>query len=76
MDPTAAWLTITDYRADLEERADAAAALVSWIDTGGFLPVDINMREWYAQEVDVPPIAQTHVYSYCAEVLAEAWRAR
>ena len=70
MDPNAAWHTITDNEADIADRADAAAALMSWLDTGGFFPQIDNAGHG---RHDITPMT---VHTYCAIVLAEAWAAR
>lgn len=62
MDPNAAWHTFTNRTNDLYDRADAAAALMSWLDHGGFAPDGAAdaAQAWNA----------------AALVVAEAWRAR
>jgi hypothetical protein len=62
MDPNAAWQTITDRSNDLDDRADAAAGLMSWLDHGGFVPDG------------AADAAQA--WNVAALVVAEAWRAR
>lgn len=61
MDPTAAWNTLNTESLDLEERADAAAALVGWLKSGGYPPAGLP--------VDA-------VIALCALKLAEAWESR
>jgi hypothetical protein len=38
MDPEAAWANVEDRDADLDDRCEAAEALIWWLDCGGFVP--------------------------------------
>jgi hypothetical protein len=38
MDPEASWATVEDLSADIDERIEAAEALIWWLDNGGFVP--------------------------------------
>ena len=73
MDPNAAWQTITDNEADIEDRANAAAALMSWLDDGGFFPDITTGRHDMGRATKATPDS---VRRNCADVLAEAWNAR
>ena len=62
MDPVAALLVITDITRPLDDRAEHAEALLSWLDGGGFAPVpDVDairaalahLREQIARPVTV-----------------------
>jgi len=73
MDPTTAWQTVTNHNNnDINERADNAAALIGWLDTGGYLP--------HPNQTDLDdqsgPMTHNRVYRICAEVLTAAWNQR
>lgn len=61
MDPNAALATALDITADIEDRGDAAAALIGWLQMGGSTP-RLTTRECARRAA--------------ANVLAEAWNAR
>lgn len=61
MDPNTTLATVLDIDADLEDRADAAAHLIHWLQMGGHAP-RLTTRECARRAA--------------ANVLAEAWSAR
>ena len=75
MDPTTAYDTMTNEALDLEERADAAAALVGWLNHGGVLPNSYTARN-LDNDHDINRAQRTNARAKAATVLAEAWNQR
>ena len=75
MDPNTAYETMMNEHLDIEERADNAAALVSWLANGGMLPDHYKERNvpW---DGDIERVQVMNARAKCATVLTAAWNRR
>jgi len=71
MDPDTVYETMVDDWNLLEDRADAAAALIGWLNKNGYLPakaIDPLETSEYLNRM--------HTRAVAGEILAKAWDAR
>ena len=71
MDPNTALETMRNYQLDIEERADNAAALLSWLAHDGYVPGLPQGRT----KMQIHGDRQSLMID-CGMVIAQAWRAR